>query len=229
MGNQNVKVEDMTNYEGAPAYEARVAAAVHKTWQEAQPLCKDGTRLPRLKKKTETSTDQLDIANSKFADLPEKWKQANVTTANMVVGEILRHVKKDNARKTNNKLDDIFVESAAHFTHQRWIMDHQYSSNIMALTPYYLLRLRHKNMLRRFVRAGIDLYNPESYNMDSRIFPPRDLVVVPLKELVDEDPEEHPWDGNDTEDDKNNEDNNEDNNVSDCNLLCMFRRVQVNW
>jgi hypothetical protein len=192
MGNFTTKLEDMLVHSGTEVYRARVAAAVHDEWCASQPRQPDGTRVPRLKH-VASSTGQaveVDIANTNFDGLPQKWKETNLKAAGVIVSEILRHVKaperQDNGGsfgRQQKHLDVDFIEMAAHFTHQQWILEHQYASNTSELIPYYLLPQASKNLLRRFVRQAIALYDPVRDRMDTQLFPPREHVVVPLPPL----------------------------------------------
>ena len=184
---------------GAANFELRLATKVHEIWRQTQPLLPDGTRRPRLKSLPKheqlNGSAVADIANLPFEKLPQKWKQSNLTAARTVVGEILRHIKASNLYPVGSKkLDLDFVERAAHFTHQQWIIERQHSSDTSALVPYYLLPPKNKNLLRKLVRQGIDLYDPELDRMNNALFPPRGMVVVALPPLVEVvDTEKKPW------------------------------------
>jgi hypothetical protein len=189
MGNQDSKLEDMMAYGGATKYQLRVAENIHRIWQETQPVTADGKRRPRYKTvrgaEPGESSKEVDIANTPFADLPEVYKSTNMNSARVVVSEILRHVKTRDM-KHSKQLDLDFVEMAAHFTHQQYIIEHQHSSDTEALIPYYLLPPKEKTLLRKFIRTGISLYDPDEDRLDNTLFPPRALVVVRLPPLVDD-------------------------------------------
>lgn len=219
MGNEVSVPEDMLKYDGAKNYQARVAAELHAVWQQARPDKNDGSKIPHLKPrspsllsrtgKSPTSSsslgsepdlyfdtthhglDLVDIANLSFLELPPEWKRANLNSARVIVSEILRHIKTPTTRRTgeHNHLDEDFVEKAAHYTHQQWILDHEDSgaSNHSDLIPYYLLSSRTKNLIRRLVRKGIELYAPDKDRLSGKLFPPRAMVIVPLPPIVDRD------------------------------------------
>ena len=194
-------------YGGASKYQVRVASKIHATWQANQPLLADG-RTRKHRWKTILSSDpadpsrQVDIANTAFHDLPEKWKLTNMNAARAIVSELLRHVKVKGGRRPKT-LNVEFVEIASHFAHQQWITEHQHSCDTNALIPFYLLPLRKKNLLRKLVRMAIDLYDPEVDRLDNSVFPPRELVVVPLPDLEpdgEEPVQKAAWDEDEDED-----------------------------
>lgn len=98
---------DDNRYEGTPpaveatkpeasaeAKEAAVAAlgsAFHENWRKTR-LDEKGEYEPRVKEtkdkvwKAAHSTDQVDIANTEYADLPEDWQAENKAAAEVVVG-----------------------------------------------------------------------------------------------------------------------------------------------
>jgi len=213
MGTTPSKLEDMLAYAGVAKFQTRVATKIHDVWRDSLPRRPDGTREPRLKtiraKEPGEISRDIDIANTKFEDLPARWKDTNLNAARVMVSELLRHVKtKDlTSRSRLKKLDLPFIETAAHFTHQQWILEHQHSSDTAALIPYYLLPEKDKNLLRKLVRMTIDMYDPEKDRLDNTMFPPRDLVIVPLPPLKEDedDGKPKPWDEV-ADDDENDED-----------------------
>ena len=194
MGAADSKLEDMMVHGGAGKFQARLAGKIHSAWQESRRLLPDGTRQPSWKTLRSSEpgvpSTTIDIANTKFFDLPDRWKLSNLNAARVIVSEILRHVKASTKGKIDSrsakKLDLEFIEVAAHFTHQQWITEHQHSCDAAALIPYYLLDNSNKNFLRKLVRLGIDLYDPEEDRLDNTLFPPRDFVVVPLPSIEED-------------------------------------------
>ncbi len=70
---------------------AKVASAFHEDWRKTR-LQPDGTFEPRVKKTKDQAwiaahgTDDVDIANSTYAELPEDWKAENKAAAEVVQG-----------------------------------------------------------------------------------------------------------------------------------------------
>lgn len=71
-----------------------VASALHEEWRKTR-LKEDGSYEPRIKGTRDEAwitihgTDQVDIANTVYSDLPENWQVENREAARVVVG-ILR-------------------------------------------------------------------------------------------------------------------------------------------
>ena len=78
------------------AQSAKIASAFHEDWRKTR-LQKDGTYEPRIKKTQDEAwivahnTDEVDIANTPYADLPEDWKAENKAAAEVVQGILKRH------------------------------------------------------------------------------------------------------------------------------------------
>ena len=71
-----------------------VASALHENWRKTTRLQKDGTFKPRPKPTRDEAwiaahgTNQVDIANTEFAELPEDWQAENRAAAEVVVAVI---------------------------------------------------------------------------------------------------------------------------------------------
>ncbi|MFY9228181.1 MAG: hypothetical protein WAO28_02540 [Candidatus Microsaccharimonas sp.] len=86
----------------SPSPEARTAAIAalasefHEEWRDAR-RSEDGTYRPRLKSTTDESwierhgTDQVDIANTTYADLPVDWQTENKAAAEFLVSELVTY------------------------------------------------------------------------------------------------------------------------------------------
>jgi len=70
---------------------AKIASAFHEDWRKTR-LQSDGTFEPRVKKTTDQAwidahgTDDVDIANSSYDELPDDWKAENKAAAEVVAG-----------------------------------------------------------------------------------------------------------------------------------------------
>lgn len=68
-----------------------IASALHEDWRKTR-LNQDGTFEPRVKATKDEGwiathgTDQVDIANTQFVDLPSDWQAENQAAAEVVVG-----------------------------------------------------------------------------------------------------------------------------------------------
>lgn len=74
--------------------EVNLASLIHKEWRRTR-LKPDGTCEPRIKKTIDTNwieknkgDGNVDIANTKFEDLPEDWQQENLSSSKVAVEKI---------------------------------------------------------------------------------------------------------------------------------------------
>lgn len=92
------------------------AAAGHKQWQ-ADFKKSNGSDAKRLKKTKDAAwikkhgVDELDIANTKYADLPDDWKKENLESAKSAVDGLLKS-KGDGASA---------ADKAASYVHDKWL------------------------------------------------------------------------------------------------------------
>ena len=75
---------------------ATLGSAFHEDWRKTR-LNEDGSFDPRVKPTKDSTwidvhgTDQVDIANSTYAELPEDWKAENKAAAEVIVGIFNAH------------------------------------------------------------------------------------------------------------------------------------------
>ncbi|WP_138687876.1 hypothetical protein [Nonomuraea zeae] len=99
----------------------RVSGCLHDKWREARRLS-DGTFDPRIKKTTDQAwarrhgTDEVDIANTRYDDLPVDWQKDNRESATVAVRVI------DAARRNGADLrHEDFMEDAGEQVHDEWL------------------------------------------------------------------------------------------------------------
>lgn len=90
-----------------------IASSLHDNWRKDR-LQEDGTYEPRVKE--DGRGEQIDIANTSYVDLPEKWQSENKAAAETVV---------DLVHEANLKGIDIhspeFLEAASDRVHIKWM------------------------------------------------------------------------------------------------------------
>lgn len=98
-----------------------VAGRLHDRWRASRRL-PDGGYEPRMKTTTDPAwirrhgTDQVDIANTRYADLPADWQKENKESATVAVRLV------DDARRRGVDLDsDEFMEAAGEKVHDAWL------------------------------------------------------------------------------------------------------------
>ena len=93
---------------------------LHDEWRAPRKQ-EDGSFNPRIKKTKdkewikEHGTDEVDIANTPYAELPKDWQSENKAAAEVAISEVLTAV--ENGRE----LDDAFIEEASSLIHDKWL------------------------------------------------------------------------------------------------------------
>lgn len=137
-------------------------------------LLHDKWRAPRFKKeigdygpKIEITKDkkwsgehggktEVDIANTRYEDLPSDWQEENKASAKVAVEEV------EKAMTTGIPLDDLFLESASSVLHDKWLEINTGSeSTIEQKKPYTELSEEEKERDRAIIRKAIEIYAKE--------------------------------------------------------------------
>lgn len=111
-----------------------VASAFHELWREGR-LNKDETFEPRQKVTADESwiaahgTDQVDIANTKFKDLPADWQLENQRAARVVV-DIL------DSRNEIDVEDPVVREEIGTIVHDAWLRRNDYARGSELDVPF---------------------------------------------------------------------------------------------
>jgi hypothetical protein len=98
-----------------------LASHMHDEWRAPRRL-EDGRYKPQPKKTTdqewtaENDTDEVDIANTDYKDLPADWKKENEASATVAVG-----LTADGLRSGQRVSGSAFVESASAKVHEAWL------------------------------------------------------------------------------------------------------------
>jgi hypothetical protein len=98
-----------------------LASHMHDEWRAPRRL-EDGSYEPRPKKTTDRAwvakngTDEVDIANTDYKDLPADWKKENEDSATVAVG-----LTADGLRSGQRVSESEFVESASAKVHDAWL------------------------------------------------------------------------------------------------------------
>ena len=98
----------------------KIASVFHKKWREGR-LQKDGKYKPMIEKSYDRNwnilhwTDVVDIANTKFEDLPNNWKHENLEAAKVAVD--LVYDKVVNWEDISLKM----IEKMSKIVHEKWL------------------------------------------------------------------------------------------------------------
>lgn len=98
-----------------------LASQLHDEWREPRKK-EDGTYEPRIKKTKddkwikEQGTDEVDIANTSYENLPDDWKAENKASADVAVGLVQEEARREKQFEKNE-----FLESASEVIHDEWL------------------------------------------------------------------------------------------------------------
>ena len=98
---------------------------LHETWREGRKK-EDGTFEPRIKKSTDEvwnqvhGTDEVDIANCSFKDLPSNWQYENLEAARVAISLVYDKTMSGEA------ISEEEVEMMADIIHQEWLKRNQW-------------------------------------------------------------------------------------------------------
>ncbi len=97
-----------------------LGSLLHDEWRASRKK-EDGSFEPRVKTtkdetwKTAYGTEEVDIANTSFAELPADWQGENKIAAEVAMDTVFH------ATEVSRTLDDSFVEEASAIVHDKWL------------------------------------------------------------------------------------------------------------
>ncbi|HSA59847.1 MAG TPA: hypothetical protein VLJ37_09205 [bacterium] len=159
----------------------RVAGAFHEDWRSQyarEPRERDPeTGRPVRWKTTKDAdwiarhgTDRVDIARTRYEDLPAEYQAENKASADVAVGEIYKAVGQGRV------LDDAFVETASALVHERWLERNPWAPDDQKV-PYDRLTEIEKDKDRAVVRRalsslseGFPVVSREDWRRKPRLF-----------------------------------------------------------
>jgi len=131
---------------------------LHDEWRAPRKK-EDGSFEPRIKSTNDQSwikkhgTDQVDIANTNYTDLPEDWKGENKISAEIAMKEIYKAI---NEKKG---LDQNFIEMASNIIHEKWLERNWNWAPSEQNKPYSELSEEEKDKDRAIIKKAIEIYN----------------------------------------------------------------------
>lgn len=136
---------------------AELGGLLHDEWRAPRKQ-EDGTFEPRMKTTKDEAwieahgTEEVDIANTDYQDLPEDWKGENKVSAEVAMGEIYKAVEE------STELDDAFVESASSVIHDKWLERNGEWAPPEQNKPFDELDEEEKEKDRVIVRKALKIY-----------------------------------------------------------------------
>jgi hypothetical protein len=132
----------------------KLASSLHDKWRETRKK-EDGSYEPRWKSTkdqkwiNQKGTNQTDIANTDYENLPEDWQAENKASAEVAVEEIAKAINQ------GKSLDENFVESASAVIHKRWVERNESWAPSEQKVPYTELVEEEKEKDRDIIREAI--------------------------------------------------------------------------
>lgn len=135
-----------------------LASELHEEWRQTRLDEKTGQYEPRVKSTKDEAwitahngVTEVDIANTKYEDLPEDWKAENKASADVSITQVER-------AKNSGVVDidsDDFLEQASDVVHQKWLERNGSWAPAEQNKPYADLSEEEKDKDRVMVKAAI--------------------------------------------------------------------------
>jgi hypothetical protein len=133
-----------------------IASNFHDQWRAPRLNKETGTYEPRVKKTKDAEwsaahdgATEVDIANTKYSDLPSDWKGENKASAEVAVDLVLQ------AQGANRVIDAAFIEEASAVIHVKWLERNPWAEAHQKL-PYDQLSEAEKQKDRDVVNVAIE-------------------------------------------------------------------------
>ncbi len=135
----------------------QLGSLLHDEWRAPRKK-EDGTYEPRPKKTKDQEwaknhgTEEVDIANTDYANLPEDWKGENKISAEIAMEEIYK------ALENGQELDDAFIEQASAVIHEKWLERNKDWAPAEQNKPYGELSEEEKDKDRAIIKKAIEIF-----------------------------------------------------------------------
>ena len=135
----------------------KLGTLLHDEWRAPRKQ-EDGSYEPRMKKTKDDEwikkhgTDDVDIANKSFVELPLDWQRENRLAADVAMTEVFSAV--DNGEL----FDENFIEKASSEIHIKWLERNGQWAPEEQNKPYAELSEEDKNKDRDQIKKAIELY-----------------------------------------------------------------------
>jgi len=138
-----------------------LAPLLHKKWQSLRQK-NDGQCTPMIEKTKDKvwiklhRTSYLDIANTKYKDLPQDWRLENEKSAGVALTEVYK------AKNNNEQLNKDFIEKASAILHKKWLMRNKRIASILQKEIYKELPESEKDLDRAVIRLCLKIVNKKN-------------------------------------------------------------------
>lgn len=134
-----------------------LGSLLHDEWRAPRKK-EDGSFEPRVKKTKDEvwvkdhGADEVDIANTSFAELPTDWQEENRVAAEVAMNEVFKTAEGGRA------LDGAFVEEASAVVHEKWIERNGEWAPAEQKKPFKELSEEEKEKDRAQIRKAIEIF-----------------------------------------------------------------------
>ena len=159
------QLEFLNSEEWKEYFAQKMGSYLHEEWRKTR-LKEDGTYEPRMKKSKDPEwtqrhgTDDVDIANTSFEDLPSNWQYENLEAARVAVDLVYEKVI------NGEEITPEMIEEMASVVHEKWlerndwVYDKEYWNPVLA-QPYEALPEDEKAKDRAQIEAAIQIIKSE--------------------------------------------------------------------
>jgi len=136
----------------------QLGSLLHEEWRASRKQ-QDGTFEPRARKTKDQAwsekhgADEIDIANTDYANLPEDWKGENKISAEVSMEEIYKAIE------NGQELNEDFVEQASEVIHAKWLERNGSWAPAEQNKPYAELSEEEKEKDRVIIRKAVEIFN----------------------------------------------------------------------
>lgn len=138
-----------------------LAPLLHKKWQSLRQK-NDGQFAPMIEKTKDKMwikihhSRYLDIANTKYIDLPQDWRLENEKSASVALTEIYK------AKNNKEQFNKDFIEKASAVLHKKWLMRNKMIATSLQKLDYKELPELEKEADRAITRLCLKIVNKKN-------------------------------------------------------------------
>jgi hypothetical protein len=135
----------------------KLGSLLHDEWRAPRKQA-DGSFEPRIKKtkdeawKAAQGKEEVDIANTSFADLPADWQGENRAAAEVAMNQVFQ------AAESGKMLDKAFIEDASAAVHDKWLERNGSWAPAEQKKPFGELSEEEREKDRAQIRKAIEIF-----------------------------------------------------------------------
>lgn len=159
------QLEFLNSEEWKEYFAQKMGSYLHEEWRKTR-LKEDGTYEPRMKKSKDPEwtqrhgTDDVDIANTSFEDLPSNWQYENLEAARVAVDLVYEKII------NGEEITPEMIEEMSSVVHEKWLerndwVYHKEYWNPVLAQPYEALPEDEKAKDRAQIEAAIQIIKSE--------------------------------------------------------------------